>query len=656
VERVQAALAGSELLRAVACLRSDGGRAFALGVSPLRRLLPEEVARLEAHGNFSRDWSRVWVAEGFDDRAIRNSSFHGDVILGRFTEMVPVTGGVVLPAGVSGSTVVDCVIGHNALVHDVRLLGNYIVGEGGILLNCGSVLCDGETTFGNGMTLTLGPETGGREVPVYAEVDVTTAATMARSRHLSDLLDQYGRAVADYARRARSARGIVARGAVARNTAEIRNTYLGPGARVENATLVADSTLLAEADAMARVASGACVRHALLQWGSRVADMAVLERVVLAEQAHVERHAKVSHSIIGCNSGIAAGEVTSSLLGPFVNCHHQALLIAVLWPEGKGNLSHGANVGSNHTSKAPDQEFIPGEGLFLGLGVNIKYPADYSRAPYTIIACGVNALPQRLAFPFSLVNLPTGHHPGIPPAYNQIVPAWVLVDNLYAIRRNEIKYQARDKTRHTQVECAVFRPAIIDLMRDALSRLENVKQRRDIYTEGEVDGLGKNYLLEEHRVSAIAAYRFFLRHYALLGLQGRLQYLLTAGRLGAPDEVLIMPVEVYPWEYQRQLLGDELGPIGAADALRLLTPMLEHVARAIEQSKTKDDQRGRAIIADYAAAHPTAQRDPVVVRTWQETSRLQQEIADLLCALEASPRAFLSHDSGVGPVLTPLPH
>ena len=79
---------------------------------------------------------------------------------------------------------------------------------------------------------------------------------------------------------------------------------------------------------------------------------------------------------------MAGGEVAASLLGPFVSFHHQALLIATLWPEGKGNVAYGANVGSNHTSKAPDQEFWPGEGMFLGLGVNIKFPADFSRAPY----------------------------------------------------------------------------------------------------------------------------------------------------------------------------------------------------------------------------------------------------------------------------------
>src|SRR5438093_13263730 len=102
----------------------------------------------------------------------------------------------------------------------------------------------------------------------------------------------------------------------------------------------------------------------------------------------------VTASISGPNSGVAEGEVTASLVGPFVGFHHQALLIAALWPEGKGNVAYGANVGSNHTTKAPDQEFWPGEGRFRGLGVHIKFPSALSQPPYSLIASGATTLPQ----------------------------------------------------------------------------------------------------------------------------------------------------------------------------------------------------------------------------------------------------------------------
>ena len=96
--------------------------------------------------------------------------------------------------------------------------------------------------------------------------------------------------------------------------------------------------------------------------------------------------------------------MSSSLVGPFVGFHHQALLIAgewvmdtwcvagvyvltyppacalpvlacasAMWPAGKGNVGYGANVGSNHTGKAPDQELRPGEGCVLRVALHARW-------------------------------------------------------------------------------------------------------------------------------------------------------------------------------------------------------------------------------------------------------------------------------------------
>ncbi len=638
VEAVRRALETSALVRDAASVRQDGGRAFALGDAPVRPLRPEEIARLEAQGNCSSDWSRVRVADGFDCGAVRHSTFHGDVLLGRFSGLVRVAGGLALPAGVYHSTLADCVVGPDALIQHVRLLANYVIGAGAVLMDCGSVTCDAPTAFGNGTALPLGIETGGRNVPVYAEIDVPTAAAVARARHLPGLLRQYAAAVAAYEAAARSARGIVGPGAVLRNTPQVRNAYVGPHAAVDGAALVADSTLLGDPEEPARVESGACVTGSLLQWGSRVGTLAVVERAVLGEHAHVERHAKVAASLVGPNSSVGSGEVTSCLVGPFVSAHHQSLLIAALWPEGKGNISSGANVGSNHTSKAPDQEFLPGEGLFVGLGVNVKYPADFSRSPYTILACGVTTLPQRVAFPFSLVNLPSGRWPEISPAFNEIIPAWLLTDNLYAVKRCEGKYRARNKARRARLEFETLRPAVVDLLRDAVRRLERVPERKEVYTERDVEGLGKNYLREEHRAAAIEGYRFFIRYYALLGLKRRVEELMKAGQAHALAGLLATPTSEYPWEHQRGILAEEGGRAGVAGVLKCLPPLLEQVARAVEASKAKDDDRGRRIIGDYAEVHVPADRDPFVRQTWQETRALQGEVEQLLARLpEAAP-------------------
>ena len=281
--RVRAAAETSELVRAVRSVAADGGVRFALGETPLRPLSRQEVELLERLGNWAQDWSRVRVAERFDPQSVRHSNFHGDVILGRFARSIHVAEGLELPAGIYHSTVANCVIADDVLIRHVRLLVNYEVGEAAVLVDCGSITCDRATPFGNGTDLPIAIETGGRDVRVYAEIDVEVAAAVARSRSDRDRLELYAKAVADYTAQATSNRGIIERGTVVRSTTSVRNTYLGPHAEVDGATLLADSTILSNEQESAHIQSGACVTRSLIQWGSHVATMAIVDSSVLTE-------------------------------------------------------------------------------------------------------------------------------------------------------------------------------------------------------------------------------------------------------------------------------------------------------------------------------------------------------------------------------------
>src|SRR5262245_48851574 len=297
--RVRSAAARSDLLRAVASVRSDGGLRLALGGVDVRPLSEGEVTWLEGQGNTAEDWSRVRVAEGFHPGRVRNCEFRGDVVLGRFVGMVPVRPGTELPSGIYNATVADSVIGHGALVRDVRLLAGYVVGPGAVVWDCGRVSAEPDTTFGNGAALPVGVETGGREVHAFAELDVELAAAVVRPGRRVGLRPRYAAAVAAYAERARSPRGIIERGARVVGAQQVRNAYVGPSALVDGPTLLADSTLLSSPEEPARVEAGTIVQGALLQWGSRVSTAALVEKSVLTEHSVVERQGKVTASILG---------------------------------------------------------------------------------------------------------------------------------------------------------------------------------------------------------------------------------------------------------------------------------------------------------------------------------------------------------------------
>ena len=625
IEDIRKLINKSEFVKSVGALKKEKKKP-----QPLTK---EQIDLLRSNGNTSSDWAKVRVIRGFNPERVKDSSFHGVVVLGRFAGEIELEPGVKFPTGVYNSCVAGSCIEDDALVSNVKLLSNYAVRKGAALFNNGVIACKGPTKFGNGSELPIAIETGGREVKAFAEITVDIASKVATSRGDAVLLKQYSSAVDQYIRKITSNQGIIEEGAVVKNSPEVRDTYVGPGAIIDNVRMVSKSTVLSSAEEKTEISGGSYVKGSLIQWGSEVTSMAIVANSVLTEHSHVERHGKVTDSIVGANTGIAEGEVTACLVGPFVGFHHQALLIAAFWPEGKGNVGYGANVGSNHTSKAPDQEMWPGEGTFFGLGVNIKFPSDFTRAPYSIIATAVNALPQKVLFPFSLINSPAERFDGISPAYNEIMPGWVLSDNIFAIRRNEGKYKKRNKARRSEIVFEVFRPDIVDFMIEARNQLESVKLIKRVYTDKDIKGVGKNYLLESSRKKGANAYTFYIRYYALTGLKKKVEECLSARKKGKLSTLLTTSTRDRRWEHERKLLASELKENGIRDNLRLLAEMQEEIAKSVQGSKEKDDIRGARIIRDYPEAHAPASEDSFVKQTHAETNEMKKEIEKLFSKL-----------------------
>ncbi|MFO8183911.1 MAG: DUF4954 family protein, partial [Candidatus Aegiribacteria sp.] len=434
---------------------------------------------------------------------------------------------------------------------------------------------------GCGEELRLGVETGERNVPSFPCLDVTMASDLSGGQGRDGRMLSYRERLADFLDRLGGfERGRLAAGCVLRNTPVVENSFVGPGALISNAAAVRNSTLLGDGEWAAGVTDGALVRNSILKWGALVDSLAVVESSMVGEASVVERHGKLTYSFLGPNSVLAEGEITASLAGPFTAAHHQSLLIAARWPEGRGNLGYGANVGSNHTSRLPDQEIRPGEGMFFGLACSVKFPADFSRAPFSIIATGVTTLPQRVTFPFSLICEPFRDVPGLPPAYNQIIPGWVLSDNMFAVARNHRKFTERNRARRWKPrEGGVVSEDSVSIMIDALERLE-VDEQRDVYTDSHIPGLGKNFMTEEHRLLAIETYRFHTRLFALESLDSR----DTEGSGSSPAAGILE--RDYPQASEGELR-------------ELREEMRLELREAISASRLKDRRRGAAIIEDY---------------------------------------------------------
>ncbi|KPJ57096.1 MAG: hypothetical protein AMS16_01530 [Planctomycetes bacterium DG_58] len=625
LSNVRKAIRTSSVIAASKAIKKAGKRSVLFGAKakPISHAI---VAALEANGCWCDDWSRVKAVARFDPVRVWRAGFIGDVVLGKFQGKAALESGVAFANGIYDSIVANCEI-DDALVYAVKLLSNYIVKSGAVIAGCGTVAVTDETDFANGTELAIAIETGGRDTRIFGEMSCVDAEWVGKSRDDKEFLADFNKLVDSYVAAVTSPKGTIESNAVLRNTPRVENAYVGEHARVDGATLVKNATILSAEGEETEIITGAYVRNSILQWGCEVASMAIVDKSLLTEHSHVERHGKCTESILGPNTGVAEGEVTASLCGPFVGFHHQALLIAAFWPEGKGNVGYGANVGSNHTSKAPDQELWPGEGTFFGLGVNIKFPSDFTKAPYAIIASGVATLPQKVTFPFSLINAPAQSYPGISPAYNEIMPGWVLSDNIFTIRRNEGKYKDRNKARRTEFIFDVFRPDTVDLMLDGRKRLSDVAEPQELYTDRDISGLGKNYMLEHSRVKAIETYTFYIRYYALLGLKSRIE---TSSK-SALKALLTTKTRNRRWEHERRILVSEFGKdVSLAELLEKLSEAVEKIAVDTQISKEKDDTRGARIIDDYPHAHAPAVEDKFVKKTWAETRELKAEITELI--------------------------
>lgn len=608
---------GSELLQAarVVAKRPDN----VLGLL-LRQLSREEIAVLEDRGCHADDWAVIQVAEDFNPFRVRRTFLRGACVLGRFDEHVDLGEGLSLPSGIYDCTLVDCQVGNNCLLEKVRFCSRVVIEHEAVVFDVGRFTCSGAAVYGCGQHLPVAIETGGREVPLWAELSVPDAAVIARDRADTDGQRQIVAAVAAYVDELRSPVCWVRRGAVVMNTDQLVDVYIGSGARIDHAQELRDVCLLSQPEEATVIGGGASLSEAVVQWGVSVKGHAIVHQALLCEHSSVDENAVVCTSIIGPNTGIAKGEVTASLVGPFVGFHHQSMLIAAYWPEGRGNIAYGAMVGSNHTGRAPDQELWAGEGMFFGLGCSIRYPSDFSQAPYSIVGAGVNTLAQKLTLPFSLLTTPGetlfDEDRIIPRAFNECLPGWGLYANAYGIERMELKFAKRDRARRHRLSYHVLRPRVMTLVRQALAiGRRALVDERSFYLDEQLPGLGKNFVRRAALARGVEAYARVLERYALRIL------------LGEAEGHELLPGS---GELAHSIIDELLPGVDQATRLSELAAIERANAEIVEASKATDDERGARIIPGYAAAHQRAVDDPVVAHAWQRVASTEARIAAVL--------------------------
>lgn len=567
------------------------------GTAKYRHLTEDEIQILEKNGNRSESWDKVMVESDFDANRIIRSSFMGEVYLPKFFGTLLLPGDVSFPTGIYDSLVHNCFI-ENALVHKVAMLSNILVRSSAVIQNVGSIISSGKISYMIGNSMHVGNEMGGRKVAVFPEITMELVEAQLFHKPEPEVAAAFEEQLKTYREETAFPFGVVGKGAVVCNTNIIRNSWIGAHARIEGAEKIRNSVVLSSLEEPSHVYDSVILENSNVQKSVTIHTGAEVQGSVLMSRTTVACKAIVKSSIIAPCCHIEEGEVNSSYVGPMTQMHHHSLLIAALWPEGCGNLGYGANVGSNHTGRMPDQEVMPGQGMFFGLGVNIKFPANYRESPFTLIATGLTTLPQRVKFPFSLIRPGDPQLVGVAPRLNEIVPGWNYARNAYALDRNLYKYSLRGKGIVPATFYSIFSPETVRYVFDAYQRLQ-VSAIRDIYTKEYIDGLGENFMRERIRQQAIKTYQEYMERYAL-------EQIIT---LVVNDANL----QAQPVKELRRMATNDANkdvmrvvalPETFDDLLKRYRQLEKDWYERVTHGLDKDNERGRQIFDDYDDAHP----------------------------------------------------
>lgn len=376
-----------------------------------RKLTPDEISRLEARGCSAADWGLVEVADPFRPEHYRNAVFAGSVKLGTTEGRVSRDGAFEQQCGIYDAAVADCVIGNDVLISRI---GNYIsrydIADNVVIENTARLTMEGaDSTFGNGVEVSVLNETGGREVPIYDCLSAHVAYIIAMYRHDSALVERLRALISDYVESRRSSRGRVEKGVAILNSGAITNVYVGPAARIEGATRLTNGSIMSEPCDPAYVGPNVMAQDFIMQAGSKVDDGAVMVHAFVGQATHLTRLFSAHDSLFFANCACENGESAAIFGGPYtVTMHKSSLLIAGMFSflnagSGSNQSNHMYKLGPIHQgivdrgSKTTSDSYIlwPAHiGAFsLVMGRHVSHP-DTSRLPfsYLIESAGVSHL------------------------------------------------------------------------------------------------------------------------------------------------------------------------------------------------------------------------------------------------------------------------
>ncbi len=340
-----------------------------------RPLTEAEIAVLKDHANSADDWAQVWVKEGFVPKYILNTHFSGWVRLGLFEKTFDLPGGISKHSGLYYTYLHNVEVGDNCCIEHVNnYIANYSIGEETFISNVDTILVEGETTFGNGVEVSVLNETGGREVLSYDLLSAHEAYFMAMYRHRPELIQRLRQLITGYIDRLRSSHGKIGAHAHITDVGNITNVKIGDYAEIVGTRRLYNGSVNSVREAPVRLGYSVICTDFVISSGSRVESGTALSRCFVGQACTLAHGYSASDSLFFSNCHGENGEACAIFAGPFTVTHHKStLLIASQF--SFMNAGSGSNQ-SNHMYKlGPIHQGIMERGAKTSSDSYILWPA-----------------------------------------------------------------------------------------------------------------------------------------------------------------------------------------------------------------------------------------------------------------------------------------
>jgi len=442
-----------------------------------RHLKADEVKQLVNNNNSSSNWNEIFVTDQFDPLLVVNNRFYGLVRIGQLQNVVLEHNDLKLPEGITNSLIISCDIGDDVAIHNVGYLSHFIIGNRCIISKVDEINTSDHAKFGNGILkegekedvrvwIDLINEAGCRKVIPFDGMITADAYLWAKYRDDVLLQTKLKEITQNSFDAHRGFYGMIGNQCVIKNSRILKDVKVGPHCYIKGANKLKNLTINSSNEEPTQIGEGVELVNGIIGYGCHIFYGCKAVRFIIGNNSNLKYGARLINSFLGDNSTISCCEVLNNLIFPAHEQHHNNSFLIASVVMGQSNVAAGATIGSNHNSRANDNEIQAGRGFWPGLCTSIKHSCRF--ASFTLLSKADYPAELDIPLPFSLLNNNTSKD------QLEVMPAFWWLYNMYALTRNSEKYKIRDIRKHKiqNIEFEALAPDTIEEIFNACRLLE----------------------------------------------------------------------------------------------------------------------------------------------------------------------------------------